>query len=421
MVCRGRGTLSKPTESNEELMRSPAKIAILCVLCAAALPAFAQKAPNILPQSFAGWTANSRQTFHPGAQPVMNATGGDQARASVAAAREYGFLAGETVNYTRGGDTLSATLYQMKDPSGAYGEYSYLRTPDMAPADLTDHSSGKPDEALILDGNLVLDVTGPNARQNAADIKTLLAAVNPKSVQGVLPNLPDHLPGAGRVDRSDHYILGPETVDQFFPGGIGYALGFAFSPEVETAHFTLGGHDATLLIADFPTPQIAKAQLDQLTKKFNINGSQPGASSPALYAERSDTLVSIVAGANSSEEAHKLLDQVKAGTVLTWSAPTFQFKEPSFAVMVVGAFVGTGVICLFAIVTSLAFGGLRLAVKRMFPNSVFDRSTQMDIMQLGLSSKPIKSEDFYAFDGKRVNDKSVDKNLPDRTALRIFR
>ena len=36
------------------------------------------------------------------------------------------------VTYARGADeTLKLSLYKMKDPSGAYGEYSYLRAPDM--------------------------------------------------------------------------------------------------------------------------------------------------------------------------------------------------------------------------------------------------------------------------------------------------
>ena len=62
-----------------------------------------------------------------------------------------------------------------------------------------------------------------------------------------------------------------------------------------------------------------------------------------------------------------MLGQVQPGTVLTWNEPTFQFKEPSIGVMVVGTIEGTGVICLFALIAGLAFGGLRLVVKRRLP------------------------------------------------------
>jgi len=42
-------------------------------------------------------------------------------------------------------------------------------------------------------------------------------------------------------------------------------------------------------------------------------------------------------------------------------------------------------------------------------------------LQLGLSSKPINAEDFYSLGGPRAPEVYVDKNLPDRIALRIFR
>jgi predicted small integral membrane protein len=64
--------------------------------------------------------------------------------------------------------------------------------------------------------------------------------------------------------------------------------------------------------------------------------------------------------------------------------------------MIVGTIVGTGIICMFALISGLAFGGVRIVVKRMLPDKVFDRSDQMQILQLGLSSKPIKAEDFYS-------------------------
>ncbi len=91
----------------------------------------------------------------------------------------------------------------------------------------------------------------------------------------------------------------------------------------------------------------------------------------------------------------RCLRQVDSGTELTWNEPTFQFTQPSIGTMIVGTIIGTGVICLFALVSGLAFGGVRLVVKRALPDKVFDRSDQLQILQLGLSSKPINAEDFY--------------------------
>ena len=436
-------------------MRLP-KLIPLILFCLAAAPAFGQ---TILPKNFGDWTANSRAPYDLNGASVNSA----------AAAQEYGFAGGERATYSRvsaagtgqpkAEPTLTATLYRMEDVSAAYGEYSYLRTPDMERADFTDHSFVKANEAVILAGNLVLDVSGVDPVKDAKDIRALVSAVAPHAEGGPLPSLPEHLPLANRIDRTDHYILGPQTLDQFFPGQLGSSLGFAYGTEVETAQFRAKGHDLTLLIADYPTPQIAKSQLDILQKKFNITESQenssspqtassasgaglpskspltavnsappsaqttaaPTSSSPALFASRSSTLLAIVAGANSSDEANKLLSQVKSGTVLTWNEPTFQFKEPSIEMMIVGAIVGSGLICMFAVVAGLAFGGFRLGVKRLFPGKVFDRNNQVDFLQLALTGKPIKAEDFYGFESFSIKGDKLDKNLPDRTALRIFK
>jgi Family of unknown function (DUF6599) len=381
---------------------------LLTPLCASA--------QQILPHSFAGWTQSSEAAFTPSAQAP-----GDAPAGAASAAREYGFASGEQAAYTQGSQTLNVTLYKMKDPSGAYGEYSYQRVPGMARASLTDHAAIAPNRALVLTGNLVVDIQGKDLTAHAADLKALVSALGRRAQDGPLPTLWQNLPQKNVVEGTDRYILGPQTLDQLFPGGLGSSVDFSKGAEAEVAHYRVDGHDATLLIVDFPTPQMAESMLANIQKKFNVNGSQPGSNSPAFFAARSLTLLAVVAGAPSQKEADALLGQVQPGTVLTWNEPTFQFKEPSIEVMVVGAIEGTGVICLFALIAGLVFGGLRLVVKRNMPGKIFDRTSYVEVLQMGLVSKPINAEDFYGTPGSLGSEGKVDKNLPDRIALRIFR
>jgi hypothetical protein len=238
---------------------------------------------------------------------------------------------------------------------------------------------------------------------------------------GPLPLLWQHLPTDNIVERSDHYILGPITLNQFFPLGDDDWLGFSHGAEAETARYKIGGNDLTLLVADFPTPQLASDELARLEKRFHLNGSTAAPNSPRLFGKRTVTMLEIVMGAPTRDAANTLLKQIESGTVVTWNEPTFQFKEPSIEMMIVGSIVGTGLICVFTLVAGVAFGGFRLAMKRVFPNKVFDRSEQIQVLQLGLSSKPINAEDFYGLDASPTPSATVDKNLPDRVALRIFR
>jgi len=58
-------------------------------------------------------------------------------------------------------------------------------------------------------------------------------------------------------------------------------------------------------------------------------------------------MLGIVMGASSKAEAAPLLGGIESGTQVTWNEPTFQFKEPTIEMMIVGSIIGTGVICGF--------------------------------------------------------------------------
>jgi hypothetical protein len=361
-----------------------------------AIPASAQ---GILPSSFAGWTGDPQPGIP--APVVYSDHIANMAAGQLAATQqEYGFVSGEQAAYSRANEKLQVTLYRMKDPSGAYGLYSYLRSPDMLRADITDHSAMSRERALVLDGNLVLDIHAADLQRSGKDLNALVAAINPKAEQGPLPALSDHLPTRGFIDRSDKYILGPQTLNQFFPVTTNDWLGFDTGAEAEVARYHVDGRELNLLIADFPTPQTAQKKLAQLQQDYHVNAPSTDPNGSPIFARRSITLLAIVSGARTREEANKVLDQIQSGTEVTWNEPTFQFKEPAITTMIVGAIIGTGIICCFALVSGLAFGGFRLVIKRWLPDKVFDRSSQMQVLQLGLGSKPINSEDFYGIDRK---------------------
>ncbi len=243
-----------------------------------------------------------------------------------------------------------------------------------------------------------------------SDLKALLGAISVHAEEGPLPTLWQHLPTDNQVLRSDHYILGPAALAQFFPLEQGDWLGFSNGAEAEAAHYNVNGQDVSLLIADFPTPQMAGAKLAELQKRFAANGGAlPNGSK--LFAKRSVTIVALVNGARSQAEADTLLSQIQTGTQITWNEPAFQFREPSIEMMIVGSIIGTGTICLFAMVAGLAFGGFRLFIKRVLPDRVFDRSSHLQVLQMGLNSKPINSDDFYGNTGTLVSsDTVVDKH-----------
>jgi hypothetical protein len=377
-------------------MRRAISLIVLSVLVAA-VPASAQ---GILPNSFGRWSGGVKAGLTPPAIDNGDHVASMAANQQAAARQEYGFLSGEEGKYSFGPDALQVTLYHMKDPSGAYGLYSYLRAPDMARSGSAERSVISRGEALVLLGNLVLDVHGSDLTKDADDLNTLVSAVSSKAQQGPLPTLTEHLPTKGFIDRSDKYILGPVTLNQFFPVSQNDWLGFATGAEAEVARYHVDGRELNLLIADFPTPQAAQKKLGELQQDYHVNAANPEQNGSPVFAKRSITLLVIVFGARTQAEADKLLGQVQSGAEVTWNEPTFQFKEPPITTMIVGAIIGTGIICCFALISGIAFGGFRIVVKRFWPDKVFDRSSTMQVLQLGLGSKPINSEDFYGIERK---------------------
>jgi hypothetical protein len=377
-------------------MRHAMPLLILFVLLAA-IPASAQ---GILPNSFAGWSGSAKAGLNPPVVYNGDHVGSMSADQLAAARQEYGFVSGEEGTYSSGSDTLQVTLYRMRDPSGAYGLYSYLRAPDMERSGSNEHLVMSRGEALVLTGNLVLDIRGSDLTKDVDDLNALVSAVSSKAQQGPLPTLTEHLPTKGFIDRSDRYILGPVTLNQFFPVSQNDWLGFSTGAEAEVARYHVDGRELNLLIADFPTPQTAQKKLGELQQVYHVNADSTVPNSSPVFAKRSITLLVIVFGAHTQAEANKLLDQVQSGAEVTWNEPTFQFKEPPITTMIVGAIIGTGIICCFALISGIAFGGFRIVVKRFWPDKVFDRSSTMQVLQLGLGSKPINSEDFYGIERK---------------------
>lgn len=361
------------------------RIAILLTLLAlAAYPAHAQ---HVLPQSFGGWAV---------AAPLdtdLDRTAGDAAPIL----RENGMESVERLSYTNGADTLLVTLYRMKDASAAYGAYSFLRSPEMAGAKLTEHSSLSHGRALILIGNSVAEVSGKDIEHKRADLKLLIAQVSKKPGGGLYPALWQYLPLDGIVSHSDRYILGPVALHHELPLAADDWLGFSSGAEAELARYRLDGQELTLVLIEYPTPQIASKQLESLAKRFNLNSpSKPGENSkPALFARQTSSLVALVANARSQKIADALFQNVTYQPNLTWNEPSFSFMQPGWGTILVGIFLGTGLLCVFALASGLAFGILRIVVKHFWPGKVFDRTNQVQILQLGLSSKPIEAKDFY--------------------------
>jgi hypothetical protein len=406
---------------------------------------------GLLPPSFGSWTAPAPSAQVSAGQIAQFA--GDKA----AILHEYGVSGGERRDYAQGGMSVTATLYRMTDPTAAFGAFTFLRTSGMAalaPGKAAAYAAASPDHALFVAGNLVVDVSPaasslPQAtlaetpapksssslassslrlsRPSDAELNALANVLLPRADRRPYPDIPDYLPQAGLEHGTEHYVLGPLALAQVFPvnGPIPRDwIGFDKSAEGIVARYHLPGQPkdqaATLLLVLYPTQQIASEQYAVLPKWFSLNpniGAAIGASpqpdaaaaipsntptnsplnkGPVIFGTRSSALVAVLSGVDSLPAARTFLDQIHYASAVTWNEPSHELTDPSIGTIVVGAFMDTGSIMVLAIAAGIGFGGFRLLIKLILPGKVFDSNASVEILQLGLTSKPIRAGDFYS-------------------------
>jgi uncharacterized protein DUF6599 len=357
---------------------------------AAALPALAQ-GQGLLPDAFGGWRA-SAATQRLDAAAVAQSAGAD-----AVVFQEYRTEGAARRDYSRAGVTASVTLYHVEDPSAAYGLYTFLRSDALTPIEVGSFACASPDRALIVVGNLLISVTSPRQRPSDADLQALVKFLTPQADSSPFPTIGEYLPAPDLVHRSEHYFVGPQALSRVVPLGADDWAGFGYSGEALSARYRMNEKDeAVLLLISYPTQQIAAQQFDGMMRRFPIDppGGAPAGQS-VLYGRRVGPLVALIVGAPTRDSANALLDQIHNADVVTWNEPKTTYSDPSISSIVVGGILGSGAIMVLAVAAGIGFGGLRVFVKYFFPGKVFDREKELEVLQLGIASKPIRAKDFY--------------------------
>jgi hypothetical protein len=329
----------------------------------------------LLPDIFAGWQIVS------GAQVSNDPAAGDPANPRVLS--EYGFKEFESAAYTRGDRRISIKAIRFADASGAYGAFTFYKSPEMLTEKIGDQASSNNNLVLFYRGNVLvtanLDKVTPMSagelRELAGDIPTIAGQAKN------LPTVPLFLPKDNYVHNSVKYVVGPAGLATVGSPLNAQEIDFSSSPEVAVAQYSSDAGNSTLELISYPTPAIAAERLKALQAAHPENNS-PNAQ-PFLL-KRSGPLVAVVTGAVTPHAAQSLLASVNYDADVTWNENTGLGKSNNVGSLLVGVIILIGVILGLALVAGIAFGGIRILLKRMFPDRVFDRSDDVDIIELNL-------------------------------------
>ena len=228
--------------------------------------------------------------------------------------------------------------------------------------------------------NILVDATFDRlSEMSAAELRELAGELPAaKSNAASLPTLPGYLPkNNDAVENSAKYILGPQTLLALKSLLTPELVDFSHEPEILTQDYSSSNGPLTLTLIAYPTPQIAGERLRALE---STEHSTPG----TLLVRRSGPLLDVVTGAVGTREAKNLLNSVNYEAEVTWNEATYMTKRDNIGNLIVAVFALVGIILLISLIFGLFFGGIRILLKRLFPERVFDRPEDVDIIQLHL-------------------------------------
>jgi len=321
------------------------------------------------------WQLQSSVTADPS---VLAHWGGDPA-----IEREYGATALTARTYGFEGHTADVLVEQASDPSAAYGLWTFYRTPDMTPVRgmlLTLADSRK---ALLVRGALFIRISlrDQGTLPEAEDRTLLLTVGGPLPSERAFEQLPTPLPSHDLVKGSEKYILGPLAAARELPSLPTAQFGFEEGAELQTAAYSAGGGRSLMLaVLNYPTPQIASAAFDLISKSLG----QTLAS--RVSARRQDTYVLMVMNAPSQVAAEHFLDQFKVTKTITQDQTTED--ESTDVTALLRLFVANGILIVGIALLSLAGGLVVFVSKRLarkwFANSIWVQGEEGGMILLNL-------------------------------------
>lgn len=290
----------------------------------------------------------------------------------------YGLVGATTQPWNGAEGPVRLTLYEMLDPSAAYGWFTIERDvdqPGFTTLPLGSEGFRLANRSYFWQSKYVVKLEG-GARATEALARIVSENIFGRSQK---PPASHHLPPNNLVSGTEKYFLAPESIDRKLELDLS-KLGFEDSVEVASATYRVNGQSAHLVLLLYPTQQVAKKYADQWEAR---------APDDAPFRKRVGPLLALVRGSRDPALAQTILDPVNYETQVTWNEPP---PDITVAEIIITIFTFIGIALFFTVIAGISFGGLRIFMKACYPDKVFDRAQDMEIIQLKLAQGVIRKE-----------------------------
>jgi hypothetical protein len=340
-------------------------------------------APAILPQDFGGWQRQGavETSTSPSAADPTNA----------ALLQEYRFTDFASANYTSDdGRTLKIHAARFADASGAFGAYTFYLQREMRREEIGDQGASLGQRVLFYRGHILIDAQfSRESPMSGAELRELAGALPKPSGSAIhLPSFIEFMPRRGYIANTQKYVMGPAALAALAPPVSADLVDFGTSSEVSLGRYNTPSGEAMLMLISYPTPQLAADHLRRIDAAHGLARPQSGASAISCVGpfcdKRTGTIVAIATGP-ISDDLKSLLGTVNYEASVTWNQATDQHEVRDLYMLVLNVVILCAILGGLAIVAGVAFGGIRILMKRWFPDKIFDRPEQMEFISLHLA------------------------------------
>lgn len=343
----------------------------------------------LLPQQFGGWEmqGTAQKSTDPAAADPTNA----------AILEEYRFTDVASSTYTRDdGRTLKVRAARFADASGAFGAYTFYLQPSMNKEQIGDQGASSGQRVLFYRGDVLVDAQFSKENvMSGAELRELAGALpRPNGNAANLPTFIEFMPRRGYVANTQKYVMGSVALNALSPPVSADLVDFNASSEVSIGQYDTPSGEATLMLISYPTPQLAAEHLRRIDAAHHLSQPAEGISSVenagSFYDKRTGPIVAIVSGSIADSDAKSLLGMVNYEASVTWNTPTENTQVRDLYMLILNIVILCAIVGGLAIIAGVAFGGIRILTKRIFPDKVFDRPEQMEFISLRLTEVVIE-------------------------------
>lgn len=286
---------------------------------------------------------------------------------------EFDYEQGEVGVYeTAAGRRTEITALRFYDDTGAYSAYLWMRTENGVEDIFGERSWFRPGRNLIHFANYVIDIRGDMPEDD--NVELMMGQYIPNVRPSADPPVLAYLPQENITNGSQRYILGPTTLARLAPEISPSVAGFHFGTEAVYASYETSDGLQRLVLFSYPTPEMARAQVELF---HNVDG---------ILAKRTGPIIAAVLAPSSPDAAEVFLANVRYRAEVTMN-----FKEPgrhdNLGNLILDIMILAGILAVLCILGGVFVAGGRIFATKVAPNSIFASHPGDAMTTLGINDR----------------------------------